>query len=1059
MAFLIYKSSAGSGKTTALIKTMLWLSLRTRDPRASRYILAITFTNKAAAELKARFMKDLEFLSTLDTEKHANHHLVKYLINMTSLDTETLQARARSAFEVLLHDYHLLSISTIDAFNHKLIRSFSRDLGLKSDFEVELDVAGLFGEAVDHLLEKVGLDEHITEHLTQYIEQSLGDEKKVNIKRDLEGLRDLVLPDSATSALNYFQKSDHLNFNEIQSSAKAEIGVWKKKVRNWGNEAIDLIQGAGLEVTDFSGGKNGFANIFVKAQKFPKIEFTTKSAQNVLDKGSWFSKAKEGEFRSRFEPISSRLTQILTDLIDFIENDLQEFKLLKSVSNSIHLLAVLSELYASFSEVSTEKNLLPISRFNKIISEALRQEPVGFIYEKYGNRFRHILIDEFQDTSELQWQNILPLVVESLSIGNTNLLVGDAKQSIYRWRGGRAEQFIALPRLTESAEAENPSEPTILEQQAKTYRLNSNYRSGGNIVSFNNSLFEFLGEQILEPNSLYIKEYNEEGVHQHAALKDLGGYVQMLEIDGGASEDDSCAILESQIIQARNAGYDYGDMAILVRQTSSEGRRFADHLLEKGYPVDISENHGIDTSPSVRTLVNLARVIHQPEDEANKLNTLILIDDILRAQKELHYYIEEIENSRSNKVNLGKYFNDSGLPLLSESYREMPISEVLRNLRMDYLRDHDDPAIDELLVLASQKFGNGDSVGKFLEWWDNTEKKPKLQTANSDGITITTIHKSKGLEYPVVFLPELSWKTRPVNHEKKWFKLPQVDGLKLSYAPLSLNKQLTAVGLDEEWQREERENIFDNLNLLYVAFTRASEALFANVPLKKGPRVNLWLSRAMDEFISNPDRNGMTFKENPKENIPRLLEKGELVCSLHRETSEKQTIEASSEIHHWEDRFETEKLFHSKEENIGNYFHKIVQMHFSEQDPKKAMDIWTRRGSITPDEKALLNEMLSDLIKDDWFRSGIYEAKIYSEREFLHEGEFHRPDLILEKEAVSIVIDFKTGAQKSEHHQQVMKYLELISDAFGKETEGYLIYLDPLKRVKVGAQPVQASLF
>lgn len=1016
--------------------------------------------------MKERLIHELDTMSKLGTDYSGDNFMVNELLKETNTTVEKLSQRAAEMFKLVLHDFNDLSIGTIDQFNHRLIRSFSRELHLKSDFEVELQEKELFRESVNRLIEKVGRDAFITNHLMHYIQYKLDEERKANIARDLMDLYSLVLSETGMEALETLGKLNHSDFESIRNKLLQQKQKAQELIQKNGIEALELINSAGLSPHDFSGKSASIGGFFERIAGFPhpninpNVGYVTKA----LD-GNWVAKTAASHIKAALESIEAKLHTILVNTLDTFEKQAPKYFRAEAIFRHIDLIAILEELSTCMDEICEERNILPISKFNKIISNALRKEPVAFLYEHYGTRFNHILIDEYQDTSELQWFNILPLIDESLSKGYSSLVVGDAKQSIYRWRGGKAEQLIALPELIDAPADLKISIADTLRRNAGIVELNTNYRSKPNIVTFNNALFSQLGLNINAPESLYESEYKAENVSQK--LKDSKSERGFVRIDffGKSPEPEvRCDQLIENIETFRALGYAYRDMAVLVRSSIKDGRMFLNAMEAAGIPVSTANSFEVDKDVHVQLIIALLRLTLNPENPAAVISAMRAYESIFEIPYEPEKYLKGDSKGQNILISFDAFTAKNNLPGLHSIEKSKGIYDSAEALISAYLPGINNRFLNGLLDIIISRIGMNSSVFDFFDWWDNLNEKPSVpDRSGSDAVQLMTIHKSKGLQFKVVFVPHLNWKKRSINTELAWFDLKKFSDSPIPFAPFALNSKLDTIGLSQEWADEENANNFDNLNLIYVALTRAVDALCIGYELKTNGHVGTWIDVAMNQLISSkletlPDFN---FSGNLEEQFTITIGKAQENKSIESEEisiGDIPWVEPNNAP--WTENIQLAPIFRNRDQLRGIWFHRIVAQAVTEEEIENQLTKLEKSGELNKTEISELRAMLKALYLDAKFMELRQKGKIIAERDLFFEGEFLRPDLVFEHEKRIVVIDFKTGIQKPEHKRQIERYGLALIAITAKPVEAYLLYTNEMKWVKVDkSENAQGRLF
>ncbi len=471
--FLLYRSSAGSGKTYTL--TLEYLKLALRNPQYGyRQILAVTFTNKATQEMKERIVEELERLSQAVNPAES---LDFELMDQLGLDANQLMDRARVTLLQVLHGYGHFAVSTIDSFFQKVIRSFAREMDLQAKFDLEMDTDAVLDKLVDRIVEKVAEDQALRNWLIDYAEEQLLDGKSWDIRVGIKGLGKEIFQERFKAFRTIFQESvgqeGFLPELKTQISRVRQALIAEGKTQ-W-KQAEDIRIQFSLEWTDFKGGSNSFAKRFgaLGNLKMPFPELSATMLRDLPEVGNWFTKKSPQE-----AAICSAYAAGLGDLLFSWPEKLKVWNTFTSLQKNLNAFGVFRNLLLELRDLKDEEGILLISDVNDFLAEITRENEAPFLYEKIGNQYQHFLIDEFQDTSEFQWSSFKPLLQNSLASGNTNLLVGDVKQSIYRWRGGKLELLLT--------EVQEQIHPDFVEVK----NLSVNYRSLPGIIAFNNAVFQ-----------------------------------------------------------------------------------------------------------------------------------------------------------------------------------------------------------------------------------------------------------------------------------------------------------------------------------------------------------------------------------------------------------------------------------------------------------------------------------------------------------------------------------------------------------------------------------------
>jgi len=1083
--FLVYKSSAGSGKTTALIHIFLDLMLSQPDPDHFKRVLAITFTNKATNEMKERLLKELIDISGIRLPYDAKNEgfMAKKVMETTGLEPAELKRRASNAFIRILFDYGDLAISTIDRFNHKLIRAFSKELDLRTDFAVELDDTTLFKEAVLRLVERVGQDDTVTEHLTKFITAAQDDERRANITKNLENLKPLIMKEEADAPLEALRDIDETTFNSIVDELSTYCRKIETEFRTIGQKAKKLLDDAGATSDDIAYKSTGWYTYFEKCLTDPIGDLKiSERRRNAIDE-PWAHKKADPATAAAIDAVTTSLVEFAEKAITLYDNEVPGYLLRKAVLKNIHLLGTLNELREALDEITEERNILPISYFNRLVSKHLRNEPAAFIYENIGARYDNILIDEFQDTSALQWLNLLPLVGEALSTNKTALVVGDAKQSIYRWRGGKAEQLVALPKIDDPLEIIPPELVNRLDTAYNPEILNTNYRSAERIVTFNNALFGALTAEFTKSKSIYEEAYADVAQKINVSKP---GYVEVNYLGAGAEESTSLHLLLRQVRDLEQRDVPLNDICILVR-TKKEGKKISEFLESKGVMVTTSDSRSIDSDARVQMITAFLKLDVKPDDNPSKITAMRILTSLHGLPYNPDKFKVTSKGERGSNIDLRAFLKAANLPVPKRDWFTQGAYQACETLIANYLPEsRTTTSLTALLNYIVSKGGMNLTTEDFVQYWDNAKDKPGAGTVeNPNSVRMMTVHKSKGLQFRVVIVPSVNWKLIAGNDES-WVKVDHLLGNGLRHAPLNVSSKLEGMGLGEVHEKEKSANDFDNLNIMYVALTRAKSALYINYTETTAAFSGDKFRKAMEVIESeNGLLEGSEIKplatclldfENDLDDAASRLAWGEPpVGKEDQKDAETDKAEvrklpkATAETEAWFERFQfaydPKSLGKNISQKTGIYFHRLAAETADLEEGNAWVEARSKNGEIDPEEKAHLVELAEMLYSDEKYRRITSAGRRLAEREILYKGEVLRPDLVFETDTEATVIDFKTGEEKESHLNQVVRYKTALQKATGKPTAGFLLYLDPMKWVEVqGADdvpgpPSQMELF
>jgi ATP-dependent helicase/nuclease subunit A len=819
----IYKSSAGSGKTFTLVKEYLRLAL-SGDMSKYKHILAITFTNKAANEMKSRIISALEDLSA-GKEDSA---MARTLLPVLKVTPQILKERAEFLLQDMLHHYSDLSVSTIDSFVHRLVRSFAYDLHISSNFEIEMDSNMLLSMAVEKLLDSAKEDEasQVTKALIDFAENNLAEGKGWNLEYALINFsRELFNEDSYKyiEQLSGFELDDFVKARDKLYAIKVDF---EAKIKAPALLAFDLIQVTGLDESHFFQTRNSIYKYFLNVSTDPagaKLEPNSYVAKTISE-GKWTSGKISESDRSKVNSIKGSLTEYYNDILKVREGGGPVYMLAKLLLKNIYAFMLLTEIKRMLDEYKLENNILHISEFQERISHIVREQDAPIIYERIGDWYDCVLIDEFQDTSVLQWRNLLPLIENSQMKVEDSLIVGDGKQAIYRFRGGEVEQFAALPLVYKSEDdfMLQAREVAIMNYGTEELSLDKNYRSRREIIDFNNSFYDVVAAQ---PEFAHQHIYH--GHAQQQGYEASGGYVSIdfLEKAEDVNYTESlCYHVEALIYNVRDKGYAWSDIAILTR-TNVIGSDIASYLLQQGVPVVSSESLLIGRSHEVRAIVSF---LHYISDK----------DNLIRRTEVLYYAAPaEVSGSgagvytrlRGDYATFEKYISElTNTTFNSDELVQNRLPELVQSLiRKFSFLNKDDSFIqffmDEVLEYSVK---NGNRINEFLDWWEvNKFKKSIIYPESMDAVRVLTIHRAKGLQYPVVIIPDADFKLR---NTKKflWAELQEDFIGNVSVFPLPVHADLEQTEYSGLYKKEMADSLLDIVNLLYVATTRPEERLY-----------------------------------------------------------------------------------------------------------------------------------------------------------------------------------------------------------------------------------------
>ncbi len=1061
MNFTVYKSSAGSGKTFTLVKEYLRIVLM--DPFLFRNVLAITFTNKAANEMKERVIRYLKELSAdqQDENSIAIKFLLPTLLDETKLSKKEIKANARKTLALILHNYSDFAISTIDSFIHKIIKTFAYDLRLPLNFEVELDAQKHLKQVIDVLISRVGNDKNLTKILINFSKAKASDERDWRIEEDLLYISNTLVREEGRKNINKIRSLTYNDYNEIASVTGKFTRKFKNDISTLASSAVQLIEGKSISADAFYQGRSGIGNYFRKlSNKRNEVFIPNSYVAKTIEEDKWLSQKATDNDVGSIEIIKLDLIQCYTQIKAKIDTEYKRFKLHKLLYNQIYPIAVLNEIERIIDEKRQNENIIHISEFNKRVAEVVLNEPIPFIYERLGERYKSFLIDEFQDTSVMQWNNLIPLVDNSLAEGHFNMIVGDGKQAIYRFRSGEVEQFAILPKIYKHKDLPLASErEQNLTRNFTEKFLSENYRSKKEIVEFNNHLFRSLSGLIEENHQ---KIYS--GLEQQFDETNSGGLVRVDLIEkksAGEWQDKNLQKVKSIILELKEDLFNYGDVAILCRSNKTASL-IAKYLLEEKIPIVSSESLLLSSAPELNFIMAIFNYLMDPVDKISKtaiLQYLISADKINKNLNDALKAIEydsAIEDEAADKFI--SYLRTSQFNLNRDTLINLPVYDLCEEvIRIFNLNESANPFLQFFLDAALKSTIQGKpNVADFIQWWnENKNKESVILPESQNAIQILTIHKSKGLEFPVVIYPFANDEIK-TTLKNAWIDIKDeaLPKLKTAYLPLT-KAAVEYTDYEIHLEKEQHKSFLDAINLLYVTFTRPAERLYMITERVTGKK---------SDKSSIPNLIAYYLKQSPDWD-----EKQEFYQSgVRKKKAESGKAEGGNTIQmkYFVSENWRKKLLIStgapdvwdmdnpeRNNDWGNLIHLILSKIIDESDVKSVIDSFSETGVIASEEKEEITRTLSDLLGhpkvNRFFTKGL---KIKNEAEILlPDGHLLRPDRLVFEDDKLIIIDYKTGKPESKHELQINKYAREISKLGYSKIEKYLIYIGSnIQVLKVG---------
>ncbi len=1020
-SFRIYNASAGSGKTYQLVYEYLQIILSARSSFNFDQILAITFTNKAANEMKSRILDLLFLFSSPEILKQPNDLFIE-LAKTLKVDKERLHIRSRKTLKLILHNYAFFDISTIDKFNLRLLQTFSKELKLPQNFEVVLDTELLLNEAVERLVNKAGSDKILTDFLVNFALSKIENDKSWDITFDLNKIGKLLFNENQLIHLSSIKDKSIKDFENLMKIMDQRINLLEIEIKEDAKIVLEKINNSGTPIEAFS------------YQTLPKhfnylvdgLFDTTK-----LYKSKLLSYFEEGKILKKAYSFTD------PDMLPYLNRTYLEIKkkyyyrlfLLNAYQNTVPL-TLLNQIQKEIDQIQEEKDQISISFFNNIISKEIQNQPAPYIYERLGEKFKHYFIDEFQDTSIMQWSNLIPLVANALASadeqGNSGslMLVGDIKQAIYRWRGGEAEQLMNLISQEDKPFVIPPS----------VHSLNTNYRSRDEVVTFNNSFFQTVSETLLKEQ---FQEFYFNGNQQLSNGKE-GGSVIINFLEKSENKDMAyCEAVLENVHQSQEEFYALSDICVLTR-TKSQGELVANYLVENGIPIISSEALLLKNNPKVQFLINLLKYSLNPKD----LNTIFLLLEFLsETENNKHrFFKDNLENM--DGLLKSRYGFSSALFKQKSLYDSLEI--VIKKMNLSSSSDAYITYFMECVLDTEQR--ESPSVYTFLEEWEKIKNQLSIiAPENTNAVQIMTIHKSKGLEFPVVIYPFANSQIFHAKGNNLWLPISEIDEEQQFLVSYKAEVEHYSEKASKVYQEERSKLQLDAYDILYVALTRAVDKLVIVTEKKGTTKTQLDCTDYADLF------QYYLIKENIWDNA--------INCYSFGKTSQQKTKHRAVEttrhlpyVHTLKDTGRFKILTNNAVDwdspltqaiEKGNLIHYALGMINTKDDVKEVLEKLSVSSTLSGDTFSELHTIIHKVVEhpllEKYYSSG---ARIKNESEIINQnGLILRPDRIVIKDNGVSILDYKTGKKSPKYAEQLFQYSDALEQMGFKVADRLLLYI------------------
>jgi len=1069
----VYKASAGSGKTFTL--AVEYIKLLVKRPEEYKFILAVTFTNKATAEMKNRILSKLYGIANHleDSKDYLDKIKEDEEIEALHLTDDQIRINCAKALHLIAHDYSHFRIETIDSFFQSIIRELTKELDLTANLRVDLSAAEVLEEAVRSIIDDISHDKDLFHSILSFVEEKIEEGRNWQINSEV-----------CDFGKNIFKEDYLRNQAEITASIESskKLQEYSKRLQAIKEDALKQIKDLAERFAhiaadhDLNDKKikyyNNLSDWINKSQTGEIIEVSTRLNSFLDDPQFWL---KDKNCASVVEDI---LHPMLVDLYRKVQPDVA-FKVntVNSISNHINHLKLLNRINIKVRELNKEANRFLLADSAHFLHDIIDGSDIPFIYEKTGTWFNHIMIDEFQDTSALQWENFKPLITNSMANQQSCLIVGDVKQSIYRWRD--SDWQILNKKIKEEFDKNyNPQD------------LDTNFRSAERIITFNDKFFFNAKKELNEDYHATYGSYSDDlntayskVEEQKVAKKNLGtGYVHISNYVGKDNSEVTPRFVMEKVKELHEQGVDFNDMTILIRFKKDIPvlcQFFNDHYEEIGVRIVSDEAYRLDSSAAINLIILALTAISDPT------NRFALCNLAAHYQMALHQ-----DPSIKNDVNRFFAATDDELEALLpegfmkniETYSFTPLIELIEQL-YSVLALHNIPNQDSYLFYFHDKItefiaDNQVDIDYFLQYWEDVLSAKTIPNGASDGIKIMSIHKSKGLEFHTVIIPYCNWTTVGKYNDLLWFETGQDKNDGLPIAPVNYNKSLDNSIFQSQYRNEVLKNSVDNLNLLYVAFTRAGQNLIVLTGSNTKPKLenisnvqHVILRSIPNDLFTKEEKGALTTwtwgevsKSKVKDKIKDENEKDKIEDENVKEENilERKSKDISTRFIHKESSIEfrqsneSMKFILSDDEQptadnpdyieIGNLYHLVFSRIKTLDDVDSVIDEMNRLGyfeSVLSVDEARTNikAALTNPQTSRWFDSRWTE---YNECEILTiiDGDAveQRPDRVITDGNETIVIDYKSGKENKKYKGQVLKYMELLTMMGYKNVKGYLWY-------------------
>ena len=1052
MTFKVYKSSAGSGKTFTLVKEYLNIALSSDNPSNYKAIMAVTFTNKAANEMKERVIKYLRAIAADEFPESAEKLIQQQLLSSIKISESKLQLRAKRTLKSILHNYSDFNISTIDKFILKIIRSFSSDFQIPFNFDVEMDTESILNHAVENVIAEAGENKELTSFLLNYVTAQAQEDGNWNVTSALTSIAKTTLNDDATKFIAAIKDFTFQDFLKSKKKCDSDIDLYLSKVKNYVKQGQELLSSKNILAADLIGkSRSHIFKYFHPANEDTYFTLATEKAIAEFETENWAHKTCDTSTAQAIADAQHQLYGCFSSSEKIKTTDLEKVSSLQLVSKHLFQLALVNEIEKQVQALKEEKNFIHIAEFNQKVAEIVVQQPIPFIYERIGERFNNYLVDEFQDTSELQWQNLMPLIENSLAYRNFNLVVGDVKQAIYRWRGGNVDQF---QHIDNSSIHESPLVRERAERIASyliNEQLTTNYRSFPEVINFNNMFFEVLLDKLnYDFKDSYYSDYQQE-----IGSTKKGGYVEILVQEKSEELSATDYFLQQchhTVIDIVSRGKQYKDITVLARK-NDHLEKVGKYLSSKGIPILSSVSLSLGQSEEIQFIMAVFKLVNNPNDFASMVTMIEYLsnpEDVIAIERSV------FKNKSEANKKLRSYIQET-LEVQVPDIHNVGLYDAIENIIRTFNIDKNNPFVQKLLDIANAK--QEENSLDFIEWWTLKQDKTYISSPESiNAVKLMTIHKAKGLEFPVVIYPFANPSAKGRRENLLWANTEQLD-IDLPYSIVAKSKKMEGSLLEKEYDKESKKEMLDELNTTYVALTRAVEELYIMIT---EPAKNFAAKETIDksneffypvlEALEQEDNKYFLGKKITSKNLHNKATVN--VNSLRIEANKgwKEKIKLSySAPSIWNVPLTSEDDFDLLDpRRFGNLIHTILSKLDTNNNLTQVIDSMVHNGFMLQKNRINILEQVENILALPLLQKIWNQGTHIIEKDFINKkGVVFRPDRIVLLDGNCYLIDFKTGAKHKKHQRQIEQYATILEQLKYSNIKAYLVYTDPIEAVEV----------